>query len=93
MGTIKLGQYRERQKQAMRMGGETVTEPFRGTASILEERTEAHDLYEEAVARYRYYKMVRRGGRFFAIIGALLAIGALLRRFTVPFPSHYRPQS
>jgi hypothetical protein len=84
MGITKMAQYKERQKEAMRIGGETVTAPFRGSASILEERTDAHELYEESVARYRYYKLVRRGGRFFMVIGALLVFGALLRRMTVP---------
>lgn len=90
MGAAKLAQYKERQKEAMRIGGETVIDPFRGTASMLEERTEAHDLYEESVARYRYYKLVRRGGRFFMIIGTLLVVGALLRRITVPLPARPR---
>ena len=84
MGISKMAQYKERQKEAMRVGGETVTDPFRGTASILEERTDAHELYEESVARYRYYKLVRRGGRFFMVIGALLVFGAVLRRMSVP---------
>jgi hypothetical protein len=91
MGVNKVAQYKARQKEAIRMGGGAVTEPFRGTASILHEQTEAQDLYEEAVARYRYYKLVRRGGRFFMIIGALLATGALLRWYSVPIPS--RPTS
>jgi hypothetical protein len=86
MGSAKVRQYKHRQRDAIQMGGPDVTRPFRGTASILEDRTEAYDLYEEAVTRYRYYKLVRRGGRFLMIIGMVLVSGATLRRIAVPFP-------
>jgi hypothetical protein len=84
MGLSKMAQHKERQLEAIRDGGVGVTEPFRGTASILEERTDAHEYYEDAVTRYRYYKLVRRGGRFLMAIGGLLVLGALARRIAVP---------
>jgi hypothetical protein len=93
VGRIRVDQYKDMQREAIRLGAPgDVTTPFRGTASILEERTEAHQLYEDSVTRYRYYKLVRRGGRFLMTIGALLVVGALLRRITFPLPSRYRTQ-
>jgi hypothetical protein len=64
-----------------------VSRPFRGTESILEERTEMHEYYEDSVTRYRYYKLVRRGGRFLMAIGGVIMLGALVRRFAVPLRS------
>jgi hypothetical protein len=84
MGLSKMAQHKERQLEAIRDGGLAVTQPFRGTASILEERADAHEYYEDAVTRYRYYKLVRRGGRFLMVIGGLLVLGALIRQIVVP---------
>jgi hypothetical protein len=83
-GINKAAQYKARQLEAIRLGGFDVSRPFRGTASILEERTEMHEFYEDSVTRYRYYKIVRRGGRFLMSIGGLIIIGALARRIAVP---------
>ena len=83
-GASKAVQYKARQLEAIRLGGLEVSRPFRGTASILDERTEMHEFYEDSVTRYRYYKVVRRGGRFLMSIGGLLILGALVRRIAVP---------
>jgi hypothetical protein len=88
MGRVKLADYKARQLEAIALGGMEVSRPFRGTESILDERTDAHELYEDAVTRYRYYKLVRRGGRFLMGIGMLLVIGALVRQVAVPKPAH-----
>jgi len=83
-GSNKTVQYKARQLEAIRMGGFDVSRPFRGTASILEDRTEMNEFYEDSVTRYRYYKVVRRGGRFLMSIGGLIILGALVRRIAVP---------
>ena len=83
-GASRAAQYKARQLEAIRSGGFDVSRPFRGTATILDERTEMHEFYEDSVARYRYYKIVRRGGRFLMSIGGLIVLGALVRRIAVP---------
>ena len=90
MSRVKLAQYKQLQLEAIAIGGMDVSQPFRGTESILDERTDAHELYEDAVTRYRYYKLVRRGGRFLMGIGCLLMMGALVRRIAVPAPPVYQ---
>jgi len=90
-GNSKALQYKERQREAVRLGGSEVAEPFRGTESILEERTEMHEYYEDSVTRYRYYKIMRRGGRFLMMIGGLLMVGAIVRRIAVPARSPHPP--
>ena len=93
MGHSKVQMYKHRQREAIRMGGGLdVTTPFRGTSSILEERTEAHELYEESVARYRYYKVMRRGGRFLMQVGGVLIAGAILRRIALLFSGRLHTQ-
>jgi len=83
---VKAAQFKARQIEAIRQGGFDVSRPFRGTASILEERTEMHEFYEDSVSRYRYYKTVRRGGRFLMSIGGVIVLAALVRRIAVPQP-------
>lgn len=86
-GAGKVVQYKARQIEAVRAAGFEVRRPFRGTESILEDRTEMHEYYEDSVTRYRYYKLVRRGGRFLAVIGGLIMMGALVRRLAAPAAS------
>lgn len=83
-GASKSAQYKARQLEAIRQGGIEVSRPFRGTESILEERTEMHEYYEESVTRYRYYKAIRRGGRFMTLIGGMIMVGALFGRVVMP---------
>jgi hypothetical protein len=93
MGHSKVQMYKHRQREAIRMGGGLdVTTPFRGTASILEERGEAHELYEESLARYRYYKVMRRGGRFLMQVGSVLIAGAILRRIALALTARLHTQ-
>ena len=90
MGNLKMEDYHDKLDAAVEMGGEEVKEPFRGTVAILEERTDAHEMYEDARARYDYYKLVRRGGRFLMTLGGLICLGALARQALTPLPQRYR---
>jgi hypothetical protein len=82
-GGDKMSTYKHRRRHAAQMGGPAVKEPFRGTVSILEKRTSAHDLFEDADIKYEYYRVIARGGRMMTITGAVLVFGALARRIAV----------
>ena len=84
MARSKLEQYANRISYARELAGPEVDKPFRGTASILEPRTTAHELYEDWTAKHEYYLVVHRGGRVLIAVGLLMAAGALLRRLAVP---------
>jgi len=78
-GDVKMDEYRARKHAAIAAGGESVRLPFSGTPSILDPSTDAQLLYEGASIKYEYYRIVRRGGRYFIGIGAVLLIGAAIR--------------
>jgi len=84
MGSDKMRQYANRIAYARELGGPGVERPFRGTASILEPRTTANELYEDATAKHEYYRLVFRGGRLLCLLGGVLIASALLRRILVP---------
>ena len=84
MGRAKLVQYQARMSEAVAIGGPAVRQPFRGTASILEDRTAAHETFAHARLKHEYYRVIHRGGLLLLILGGLLAGGALLRRVLVP---------
>lgn len=86
MALSKRAKYEARKAHAVEIGGPSVRKPYRGTVSILELRTEAHELYEDARTKYDYYKVFHHGGRFLAIVGTVLVLGALVRRMVVPNP-------
>jgi len=83
-GGPKMSKYRQRRRHAVQIGGQAVKAPFRGTLSVLDKRTSAHDLYEDADIKYEYYRVIARGGRVMAITGFVLVIGSLLRRYSKP---------
>ena len=83
-GGPKMNEYKQRRRHAVQIGGQSVKTPFRGTMSILDKRTSAHDLYDDADIKYEYYRVIARGGRVMAIAGFVLVIGALLRRYAKP---------
>ena len=83
-GGPKMSEYKQRRRHAVQMGGPAVKLPFRGTLSILDKRTSANDLYDDADIKYEYYRVIARGGRVMAIAGAVLVVGALLRRYSKP---------
>ena len=83
-GGPKMSEYKQRRRHAVQIGGQAVKAPFRGTLSILDKRTSAHDLYDDADIKYEYYRVIARGGRVMAITGAVLVVGALLRRYSKP---------
>lgn len=84
MGADKVAQYGRRMEYARTIGGPGADEPFRGTASILDTRTAAHELYEDSSDKYQYYLVVYRGGRLLTVIGLVLICGAVARRILVP---------
>jgi len=84
VGGYKIHQYRRRAEIAYRRGGPDVHLPYRGTASILEPTTPARDLYEASRVKYEQYRVVHRGGRMLTILGVLMVLGALARRWAVP---------
>ena len=84
MGSSKLAQYGGQMAEAREAGGPSVERPFRGTASILEERGEAHDRFASARLKYEYYRVVHRGGLLLLGLGTVFIGGALLRRMLVP---------
>src|SRR5512139_38311 len=47
-GGPKMSEYKQRRRHAVQMGGPAVKLPFRGTLSILDKRTSANDLYDDA---------------------------------------------
>lgn len=79
LGTMRLEHYERRAAYARELVGPEVERPYRGTLSILEERTGAHELYEEATAKRGYYRIVRRGGRMLTLGGCLVLLFALAR--------------
>jgi hypothetical protein len=79
-GGIKMTEYKQRRRAAAQLGGPAVKQPFRGTESILERRTGAHDLFEDADIKYEYYRVIARGGRVVTLVGAFLAASAVARR-------------
>jgi hypothetical protein len=88
MGTAKMNHYKRQRAYAVQIGGAGVRERFAGTQSILQERGTAHELYEDARGKYRYYRVVHHGGRVLAIVGPVLVAGAVIRRTTVPDPGY-----
>ncbi len=86
-GGDKMSEYKQRRRFAAQMGGPAVKERYRGTAGVLEKRTSANDLFEDADIKYEYYRVIARGGRMMTITGAVLVIGALARRLAVRSPS------
>ena len=88
MGTAKMRHYKRQRAYWVQAGGAGVREPFRGTQSILEFRGEAHEMYEDARTKYRYYRVVHHGGRVLAVVGFVLVFGAVLRRSLVPDPGY-----
>lgn len=83
-GADKAADYRAVAREAREAGGSRGLEAKTGTASILHRPTDAELLYQSATTKYAYYKVVRRGGRMFAILGLLLIAGAFVRRSAVP---------
>ena len=79
-GGAKMTEYKQRRRAAAQLGGPAVKQPFRGTSSILERRTGAHDLFEDADIKYEYYRVIARGGRVITFVGVFLMAGALARR-------------
>ena len=71
---MRLQHYEQRIAYARELVGPEVDRPYRGTLSILEERTGAHELYEDATAKHGYYRIVRRGGRMLALGGCLVLL-------------------
>lgn len=86
-GGDKMSEYKQRRRFAVQMGGPEVKERYRGTLGILEKRSSANDLFEDADIKYEYYRVIARGGRMMTITGAMLMIGALARRLAVRSPS------
>ncbi len=90
MGADKVHHYARRQRQALARGGLSVTRPLEGTAAILDPHPQARQLYEDATAKYEYYRIVHRGGRLLVLLGVVLTAGAVIRRLIVPEPpAHY----
>jgi len=85
-GGPKMSEYKQRRRHAAQMGGPSVRAPFRGTLSILDKRTSAHDLFDDADMKYEYYRVIARGGRVMTIAGFVLVVGALARRYSKPKP-------
>ena len=79
LGAMRLQHYEQRIAYARELVGPEVDRPYRGTLSILEERTGAHELYEDATAKHGYYRIVRRGGRLLTLGGCLVLFFALVR--------------
>lgn len=84
MAGRKVEQYAASMERARQAGGPAVERPFRGTASILEERGEAHERYESARLKQEYYQVVYRGGVLLFVLGSSMVLGALVRRRLVP---------
>ena len=80
MGSIKLAQYGSRMAAAVAEGGPEVRRPFRGTESILERRTDAHELYTKSLIKREQYRVVHRGGRMLTLLGSAFILIALARR-------------
>ncbi len=89
MGADKMHHYGRRQRQAVARGGPSVRTPIEGTAAILDPHPEARELYDDATAKYEYYRIVYRGGRLLVVLGVLLTAGAVIRRVLVPEPPAY----
>lgn len=89
MGADKMHHYARRQRQALARGGPTLRHPLEGTAAILDPHPQARQLYEDATAKYEYYRVVYRGGRLLVALGLLLTGGAIARRLLVPQPPPY----
>ncbi len=84
MGRSKMKEYEAVLQNAIAIDGPSIAEPFRGTATILEPATDARFLYESASIKRDYYRVVKRGGRFLTVLGTILVLGAMLRRYLVP---------
>ncbi len=80
MGSIKLKQYGDRMAAALAEAGPDVRKPFRGTQSILEGRTDAHELYTASSIKRERYRVVHRGGRMLTVLGSAFVLIALVRR-------------
>lgn len=85
MGGIKLEQYGRQISEAVASDPAVVPDIPEGTAGILFERSEARDVYENASMKFQQYSVIERGGRVFAVLGLLMSLGALLRRWAVPY--------
>ena len=92
MAASKVDQYQRAMARARQAGGATVERPFRGTASILEERGEAHERFESARLKQEYYRVVYRGGILLCVLGTGLCGGAIVRRRLVPAALERPPQ-
>lgn len=79
LGVTRLDHYAKRIAYARELVGPEVDRPYRGTLSILEERSGAHELYEDATAKHGYYRVVYRGGRLLTLSGCLVLAAGLLR--------------
>ncbi len=84
MGSVKMKQYRERVRAVVQKAGPEVKRPYRGTASILERRSDFGLAYENARLKYYQYRVVHRGGRVLTILGATIFIGTLVSRWNPP---------
>ncbi|RMF22806.1 MAG: hypothetical protein D6760_06700 [Deltaproteobacteria bacterium] len=92
MGADKVHHYARRQRQALARGGPSVARPLVGTEAILDPHPQARQLYEDATAKYEYYRIVYRGGRLLVLLGVVLTAGAVIRRLIVPErPAYYGP--
>lgn len=79
-----MGEYKQRRRHAVQVGGPAVKQKFKGTLSILDRRTSAHDLFDDADIKYEYYRVFARGGRVVTFVGVFLVAGALARRLARP---------
>ena len=84
MGSVKMEQYRSRLHAVLAKAGPEVARPYHGTASILERRSDFGLAYENARLKYDQYRIVHHGGRVLTILGALIFIGTLVRRWNLP---------
>jgi len=54
------------------------------TGSLLRDAGPSDAIYENALGKREQYRVVASGGKLFAILGLLLSMAALLRRWLVP---------
>jgi len=83
-GVSKVNHYREILHKAVAAGGPGVRQTSVGTSAILSRPSDIELLYEKAITKYQYYKIIMRGGRLFGIVGSLLVLGFALRRKLTP---------
>lgn len=80
MGVVKLRDYGARMEAAVASGGESARQAAQGTESILDPSTDAQLLYESALLKFEYYRVVLRGGLMLLALGSLLIGGAAVRK-------------